>query len=117
MGAHRDAFRLIGPLKRRQDKTWPSIAEDDGCYHDVQTIKAAGGKETRDRIGATLDEYAAHSAFGQLGEDCARSYAAVDEGQRDNLDAVHPRFSGIRSRDDQTTDAILDGHPRVCGRV
>src|SRR3974390_2104844 len=65
MGAHRDAFRLIGPLKRGEDKAWPSIAEDDRCYDDVQAIKAAGGKETRNRIGAAPDEYGADSEVGQ----------------------------------------------------
>ena len=76
----------------------------------MQSIETAGRKETRERIGAALDEHAAQSDLGETREDGGRRYVAVSRGQCENLDPGDLATRSLRY-DDNSARAVIGEQP------
>src|ERR1700730_14267979 len=88
MDAHGRTQRLVDPVDRIKHEAWPAVAKNDRRDHHMQTVKAAGCKEARERGGAALDEHAAQSHFTEAGEDRRWGDMPIDLGESKDLDAA-----------------------------
>jgi hypothetical protein len=83
----------------------------------VQSIKAACGNKSGDCVGATLDQDAAQTAFGEGRDDPARCDAFVLQWQAHSLYACWKRTSSHDAGNDNSAYAIAHKRACACGKA
>jgi hypothetical protein len=106
MDSYRRAQRVLEAVDRSEREALRAIAEDDRRDDDVQAIETARDEETRESVGAALDENAAQSDLGEAGEYRGRRYIAVYRGQSENLDAGEFATRALFHHDDSAHAVI-----------
>jgi len=106
MDSYRRTQRVLEVVDWSEREARRAIAEDDRRDDHVQAIETAGDKETRESVGAALDEHAAQSDLGEAGEYGSRRYMSVYRGQSENLDAGELATRALRSHDDSARAVI-----------
>jgi ferredoxin len=108
---YRRAQRLFHTFNRVKDDARSAGAKQDGSDHHVQTIKTAGRKKTRDRVGSAFNEDTAESEVREAGKDVGRSHMSICRRKREHLDAREcTRCSTCRYH--QPSSAITVEQPR-----
>jgi hypothetical protein len=110
---YRRAQRLFDTFNGIKDDARPASTKKDGSDHHVQAIKTTGGKKTRYRFGAALNEDSAESELGESGKDVCRGNMVICRRKREHLDAGQStRCSACRHH--QAAGAIRV--EQACGR-
>jgi hypothetical protein len=117
MRAHRHPHGHVGAFDRRQRDARAARAQNDRRDDHVQSVKASCRKKARDCVGATFDQYPAHTASTQRSKDSRRRKVPIGSGQPDKLYA-RDRRSGISFRSyNNATDTILTEDPRFAAET
>ena len=106
MDSYRRTQRVLEAVDRSEREARRAIAEDDRRDDDVQAIETALREETRESVGAALDEHAAQSDLFEAGEYGSRRYMSVYRGQGENLDAGELATRALRDHDDSARPVI-----------
>ena len=106
MDSYRRTQRVLEAVDESEREARRAIAEDDRRDDHVQAIETARREETRESVGAALDEHAAQSDLGEAGEYGCRRYMSVNRGQSENLDAGEFATRALRNHDDSARAVI-----------
>ena len=106
MDSYRRTQRVLEAVDRSEREARRAIAEDDRRDNHVQAIETALREETRESLGAALDEHAAQPDLFEAGEYGSRRYMSVQGGQSDNLDAGESATRALRYHNDSARAVI-----------
>ena len=106
MDSYRRTQRVLEAVDESEREARRAIAEDDRSDDHVQAIETARREETRESVGAALDEHAAQSDLGEAGEYGCRRYMPVYRGQSENLDAGELASRALRNHDDSARAVV-----------